>query len=983
MAQKKHTGSSGPIDRALVRSALKSWHDLQKMGEHPLSRLKIVDDCLRTQGLTDTPHGHGRALRQILNQAIDALRPSDVGIGLSGKPWRHHLILKGQYVERRNRNEMAEQLCIAQTLYYEEQAAALDELTEIISQWEQCRNVPGLNSASHQTPFLAPPRPPYDLMGRAELLNALKQRLLSGGNLALFALTGLPGVGKTALAIELAHNPQIRGHFQDGVLWGGLGRQPDVLALLGAWGAALDIPASEMAKLDSVGRRAEAVHTAISLRRMLLVVDDAWQLEAALAFHVGGPNCAHLLTTRLPEVAIHFAGEGATIVHELSIADGARLLARLAPQAINADSKEAYTLAQMVGSLPLALTLIGNHLRVNGFGSQPRRIRAMLDRMRQAEERLQLALPQSPLKRQQSMPSGAALSLQASIALSDKMLDKASQLALRALAAFPPKPNTFSEEAALAVSAQPVEALDALSDTGLLESAGPGRYTLHQTIHDYAGMTPTLTSPPQVGGIEGGPRVEAEERMVEFFVRYVEAHATDYAALDVELVNVLAALQLAFERKLHADLVHGANALHEFLETRGLYTLTKTLLDRARQTAITLGDTTGLATTLLHLGITELWHSKYALAQEHLQASLGLARQVGDQRGMARTFHNLGNVSIRLGNLAEAQAYYQQAVSIYHEIGDRSGEGAVLNGLSNISQYQGDCAAAEAYCQQALRIYQEIGERRRESVLLDHLGVISTGLGDYAKSLAYLGQALDLSRMVGDRQSESSVINNLGVVFDNLGDYAKARVYLEQSLRITDETGDLRSKCEVLFNLGLIAHHLDEDQAACEYCLQALRIAQELGTPLIQGYALTYLGHALVGQERPAEAVEAYQQALSAWREVGQPYLDIETLAGLARVSMAQRELDQAAARVQEILGGLDANNLANTSESILIYLTCYRVLHATQDPRAQDILATAYHLLQERAAKISDEALQRSFLENVAAHREIVQEFEASQGLY
>jgi ADP-ribose pyrophosphatase YjhB (NUDIX family) len=57
--------------------------------------------------------------------------------------------------------------------------------------------------------------------------------------------------------------------------------------------------------------------------------------------------------------------------------------------------------------------------------------------------------------------------------------------------------------------------------------------------------------------------------------------------------------------------------------------------------------------------------------------------------------------------------------------------------------------------------------------------------------------------------------------------------------------------------------------------------------------------------------------------------------------------------------------------------LTCYRVLGADQDPRAEELLKTAHGLLQEQAAKITDEQLRHSFLENVATHRELVQAFE------
>jgi hypothetical protein len=70
------------------------------------------------------------------------------------------------------------------------------------------------------------------------------------------------------------------------------------MALLGAWAAAVGVPAEEIARHINTAQRAHVIHAAIGLRRMLLVIDDAWQLDEALAFKVGGPNCVHLLTTR-------------------------------------------------------------------------------------------------------------------------------------------------------------------------------------------------------------------------------------------------------------------------------------------------------------------------------------------------------------------------------------------------------------------------------------------------------------------------------------------------------------------------------------------------------------------------------------------------------------------------------------------------------------------------------------------------------------
>jgi hypothetical protein len=116
---------------------------------------------------------------------------------------------------------------------------------------------------------------------------------------------------------------------------------------------------------------------------------------------------------------------------------------------------------------------------------------------------------------------------------------------------------------------------------------------------------------------------------------------------------------------------------------------------------------------------------------------------------------------------------------------------------------------------------------------------------------------------------------------------------------------------------------------------------------------------------------------------LGQPHLAVDSLAGLAHVSLTLGDLTQAQAQVEEILNYLETNSLGGTDGSFRVYLTCYRVLRANQDPRAQEILSTAHRLLQEQAAKISDEEMRRSFLENVAAHREIVEEMCTRDGCH
>src|SRR5207302_1858363 len=134
-----------------------------------------------------------------------------------------------------------------------------------------------------------PPQPPVRLVGRDYELTQIKQRLCAGDSVTLTALNGLPGVGKTTLAIALAHDPEIQEHFSDGILWAAPGPNPNLPGILSHWGTLLSIPLAEMATMNSNEAWAKTLHAAIGLRRMLLVIDDVWRVEEALACKVGGP----------------------------------------------------------------------------------------------------------------------------------------------------------------------------------------------------------------------------------------------------------------------------------------------------------------------------------------------------------------------------------------------------------------------------------------------------------------------------------------------------------------------------------------------------------------------------------------------------------------------------------------------------------------------------------------------------------------------
>jgi tetratricopeptide (TPR) repeat protein/class 3 adenylate cyclase/tRNA A-37 threonylcarbamoyl transferase component Bud32 len=381
--------------------------------------------------------------------------------------------------------------------------------------------------------------------------------------------------------------------------------------------------------------------------------------------------------------------------------------------------------------------------------------------------------------------------------------------------------------------------------------------------------------------------------------------------------------------------------------------------------------------------------SRYAWMTSDYPASIAAAQELIDLSQVAPAdmelnprvwgHSRLGLAYWRQGNYEAALLQMEQALSLSRSAEYAWFEANNLGGLGLVHMSRGDYAEAGDFFEQALRVYGEIGARRNEGWMINNLGAVFMGRGEYDTATTYLERSLRISREVDDRPAEGWTLRNLGQLAQHLGNYARARTHYEQSLTIFDEIGDSAYKSETLSNLSLLFHRLADDDLARQYSQRALLVAQEIGFRPGQGYALTYLGHALAGLGQWAEAADAYQQALTLRREMGEHHLATETQSGLVRVALDQGDPTRALAHLKEILDYLEAHpGIEGTAEPFQVYLTCYHALCANDDPRAKEVLAAAYNLLQKRA-KIDDQALRRSFLENVATHKKIVREFEQS----
>jgi len=328
------------------------------------------------------------------------------------------------------------------------------------------------------------PSLPSLIIGREEALRDLKARLgIPSGERSLMqvltAVRGWPGVGKTTLAAALAHDRDIAATFPDGVLWTSLGQKPDVLSELATWGRA--VGTDDLLRCRDLPEATKRLAGLLWNKRILLIVDDAWEVVHVLPFQVGGAGCAMLVTTRVNSVAQAIAPTPADVYKLAVLTDekALELLKRLAPAVVAQHPKESLELVRELEGLPLAIQVAGRLLHVEasyGFG-----VRDLLAELRAGARLLEATAPADRADlAKETTPTVAAL-----LQKSTDRLDPQTRDRFAYLAAFPHKPATFDLRAMKAVwkIEDPKPTVRILVDRGLLEFVEEtGRYQMHALL---------------------------------------------------------------------------------------------------------------------------------------------------------------------------------------------------------------------------------------------------------------------------------------------------------------------------------------------------------------------------------------------------------------------------------------------------------------------------------------------------------------------
>ncbi len=785
---------------------------------------------------------------------------------LSVKRWEQGKVLPSLYFR--------EKLCSL----FEKDARALGLVIKTI-------DPPLLEDFSLYDPLLPSQILPTDsLIGRDAILHSLTKQLCTEPHASTLTLHGLPGVGKTTLLLALTQNPEIQQYFSDGVLWAGLGPQPHLVKHLSRWGNLLRVPQKEIHSSPDLPSLAKTLRSYIGSRRLLLVIDDIWQVEDALALQVGGANCTHLVTTRFPTIATQLSIHHALRISELEVTDGKALLEIFLPHLAEREPEMIEQLVREVGMLPLALTLIGRHLHPYDYLKQNRRLHAMLKQLRDRSARLHLSQPQSLIEHHPSIPPEQPLSLETVIAVSIQHLPPDVRKTLSYLALVPAKPNSFPEDLATALTPNAEEALNELMDAGLVENYGDNRYTLHKTIADYASNTLSL---------EDTGQEQAKKNLVSYALSWLEKHSEDYKGIEPEYTNLLAALELAIQLNLSKEPVALAFSLMPFWLSRGWYSEANRLLQQVFPLTQIQKDQRMRIRILQYLGDIARRQARDEQARMYYQDGMRLAQQEQVLEEYILFLGGLGGIENHQGNYEQAEQYARSGIELAQKAQDDKQLGDLLNSLAISLYFQNRSTEAETYYKKALALAIQTRQQELTVRIYHNLGAVTWLAGRDKEAETYFLEGLTLAQRIDHEEFIPDLLNGLGVISCERGDYEQATIYHQQALTQARKIGAPSLICNVLHNLAESVQRLKKWEQAQKYYQESLEIARETGERAFVSPNLVGLGECELMNENSTVAEVFFQEALASVLKD-----DVETISkalyGLSQIEAIHDNLNKA-----------------------------------------------------------------------------------------
>jgi tetratricopeptide (TPR) repeat protein len=772
--------------------------------------------------------------------------------------------------------------------------------------------LPQSNRASGRVPHQLPSDVSV-FTGRLAELKLLDEVVEASGTVAITAVAGTAGVGKTALAVHWGHTNLAR--FTDGQLYVDLrgfdADQPMTpLEALGALLRSLGIDGKQLP--PDLGERAALFRSELSDRRMLVVLDNAANTEQVRMLLPGGRASVAVVTSR-DSLAELVARHGARRLglDLLSTDEAVRLLSAVLGDRLGPDPEAAVALAQRCACLPLALRIAAEYLATHPHVTAAALARDLADE----QHRLDLL----------DAGGGARTAMRSVLSWSYRALDPAAANLFQLLGL---SPSADLDEYAIAALmegdlARVRQLLDRLVRAHLLRETTPRRFGLHDLLRAYARELSA--------GMAEERRRAAWARLLDHYLS-VSGQAMDkilpferhrrppvlpatgpmptfadaagaQSWLDANRTNLVDAQAMAADIGREEKVIGLSLVLARHFEMGGHYVEGAEVQRRALAAAAKRADRFAEAAARTQIANLHGRCGRFeeAIAEGH--RALEICDEVGADVTACALLNQLGAFSWMVGRFPAAEALLERAIEVAERVGDKNSEATARANLTTLMKRLGRIDEALMYGKRSIELSMECGNQHGEAIALLNLGTVYLELRRLDEALACEQRALELLRRAGGRRAfEGRAMTNIVTIQRRRGFPAEALSIGEQALAVFRDIGDRDGEASVMDELGAVYQDLGRHEEAGRHHAHALDLAVATRDRSGEARALNHLGQLARSRGRPHEALTQHLAALSIATELGEPFVVAACHDGAAGAALDADGVDAARAHWTECL---------------------------------------------------------------------------------
>ncbi|MFD7504854.1 ATP-binding protein [Streptomyces sp. NPDC059850] len=640
-----------------------------------------------------------------------------------------------------------------------------------------------------------------DRTAELRTLEGHRERAAAEGYGTLAAVSGLGGVGKTAVALAWLHG--LREWFPDGQLYAHLGAQSAAGAVspeevVGRFLRALGVPTGQIPTAPA--ERVALYRSLTADRRLVVLLDDAATAAQVRPLLPGGPNVTAVTSRwRMPGLTV----DGCYAVHLDPLATEAAvelLRVTLADDRVAAQPAEARALVELCAGLPLAVRVAGARL-----AARPRRhITTMVRALTEERGRLEALA----IEGDHNVRAALDLSYQG-------LRDEAARL-YRRLSLHPgPEFGSAVADAALGGGRDASGPLDLLYDANLLIDAGDERYRFHDLVRLHAAEKAEADETPEERAaalrriahhyLATATRAEAivdpQHRTLDRDSDATDPVIADFgeggdAALDwleSELPNLMAVIRIARPAGFPAVAWQLADALWPLFLRRKFYEDWRAAHREGLLAAEELADPVAQCRMLTSGGMGELGMGDHERALEMFERAARTFHASGNALGQARTLNYQGLAHQRLGRLDRAAELFARAAAELPTVGDARAGGLARLNLADIALERERWEQAVTDADAAHTTLDEAGDAYNAARAATLLGRAHLGRDRHGLAEEWLSAALATLRGMAAHYETARAVESLATLAERRGQTGLARERYEEALGLYSAVGRSKS----------------------------------------------------------------------------------------------------------------------------------------------------------------------------------------------